>query len=296
MTAHLDLDGLSDLLAGEGGPAQVGHLAGCPVCSGALADLEQAQDPVRAALAALPPPEVPPDLAARLDAALLQAREDDLAAARRGGLVALPVGRPADPRHAAVHHRVTRGPSWLLGGAAAVVVVAAVAGVAVGAARMDGGSTRSTTAGTSLRDSPLTASAGTPGVMPVAASSTGTDYAAGPGALAAALPALLRGDAPTTTTATPPTMTSSAAAGDRVDPLSRLRDPAALADCLAGLADASSVGRPVALDYARYAGAPALVVVLPTARADRVDVFVVGAACRDGAEQTLLSTELDRAS
>jgi hypothetical protein len=64
-------------------------------------------------------------------------------------------------------------------------------------------------------------------------------------------------------------------------------DAARLAACVAALAESqpSSLGRtPLLLDFARYEGREALVVVFPTVlkgelRADRVDVWVVGARC-----------------
>ena len=286
MSAHLDLDGLCDVLAGEGAHAQVGHVSSCADCRAALAEVEQAQEPVRAALAALPPPEVPADLAARLDAALLRAREDELRAredehpAREDELA----GRRRRARVTAARSG-SRGPSWLLGSAAAVVVVAALTGATVGLPRLGG---RSSSSDSSASTGSRATTADSAGVAPLPApgaggeavsSSTGTDYGEGKPALAAALPTLLRGGAGPATAAT-------------ADPLARLHTAAGLADCLAGLASAA----PVALDYARYAGAPALVVVLPAARPDRLDVYVVGAECRAGAEHMLLHTDLQRAS
>lgn len=262
LDGHLDLDGLCDVLAGEGGQEQRGHLAACPRCTEALADLERAQGPVRAALAALAPPEVPADLAARLDAALLRAREHELAGPR----LVVPLPRAGG-----------RTPSWLLGSAAAVVAVAAVAVLGVGLVRAlsGGGGSSSTSSGVAA----AAASA------PPASSSTGTDYG-GPTALAAALPALLHGGASAPSAA--------ALAGAPADALARLRTPAGLADCLAGLVDPAAPRPPVALDYARYAGAPALVVVLPAARPDRVDVVVVGADCTAADADARLHAELPR--
>ncbi|HEU0101078.1 MAG TPA: hypothetical protein VFR07_02030 [Mycobacteriales bacterium] len=294
MTAHLDLDGLCDLLAGEGEQTQLGHVARCPECSQALADLEQAQEPVRAALAALPLPEVPADLTARLDAALLRAREQDLEAPARpvaGRVVALGAARSATRQRAGSRRgQGRRAPSWLLGSAAAAVVVV-LTGAAIGVARMAGsGSQDSSTAASDL-PAPASGEAGAgaaavpvPAPVPVAASSTGTDYA-GPAELAAALPRLLRGSAPA---AGPPSGT-----GDAADPLARLHTPEGLADCLAGLPGQRSAG-PVALDYARYAGEPALVVVLPGRAPDRVDVVVVAADCRAADGHTLLAADLPR--
>ncbi|MCU1692730.1 MAG: hypothetical protein JWM64_1821, partial [Frankiales bacterium] len=89
-------------------------------------------------------------------------------------------------------------------------------------------------------------------------------------------------------------MAAPAAPTPAVDPLARLRVPAELAACLGELAGPDTDVVPLALDYARYRGAPALAVVLPSARADRVDVFVVGAGCTAGDDQTLFFTRQPR--
>lgn len=253
MTSHLDLDGLADVLAGEGADTEVSHLAGCPRCSAALMDLERAQAPVRAALAGLPPPAVPADLAARLDAALLKAHEQ--------------AAVPRLPRPAVRRQRV-------LAVAAGAVVVLGLGGLAFGLSR-SAGTSLTTSAGSAVR--PEAAA-----VPVVPTSSTGTDYAPRD-ALAGALPALLRGS-------------GQQAASPAGDPLARLRQPAELAGCLLALAGPASSGVPLALDYARYAGAPALVVVLPGAAAGKLDVFVVGVGCRAGADQTLLFARLTKPS
>ena len=87
---------------------------------------------------------------------------------------------------------------------------------------------------------------------------------------------------------------SRAAAPDPA--LDRLRTADGLAACLAALLppDDTSV-RPLAVDYAAYQGQPALVVLLPADDApEKVDVFVVGAGCTVGDDQTLFFTRLDR--
>ena len=126
MTAHLDLDGLADLLAGEGGDDDLRHVSGCARCSAALAEVEQAQGPVRQALAALPEPVVPADLAARLDAALLAAREDELDPPTPAAPVALPAASGARTVVPGRSRAVARGPGLfrVAAGAAAVLVLA----------------------------------------------------------------------------------------------------------------------------------------------------------------------------
>jgi len=291
VSRHLDLDDLADLLAGEGAAAEVRHVAGCPACSSALDDLDEAQRPVRAALAALPEPAVPSDLAARLDAALLAAREQEDAApapadvppARAG-----PAG-PAGPATVVPLHRPRRRipPERLLTAAAGIVLllVVGVAALAVSRQGTGGDSSTSSSAGSA---------AGPAAARGVPTSSTGADYGSGRDALAAALPQLLRGGTDRRQ------FTSGAASGEAEDPLARLRDPTELAGCLSGLfdpagGDPAALG-PVALDYARYAGRPALVTVLPASDPTRLDVYVLGAGCRAGSPETLLSTSLARPS
>lgn len=85
----------------------------------------------------------------------------------------------------------------------------------------------------------------------------------------------------------PPTL----ATGATPDPaLDRLRDPDELAGCLSALASPDVRSTPAGLDYAAWAGEPALVVLLPTPQGvvqAGYDVFVVGADCRAGADDTL---------
>jgi hypothetical protein len=56
--------------------------------------------------------------------------------------------------------------------------------------------------------------------------------------------------------------------------LSRLADPAGLASCLAALGQPS----PLATDYARFGGEPALILLIP-AQSGEVTIVVVGPSC-----------------
>jgi len=62
---------------------------------------------------------------------------------------------------------------------------------------------------------------------------------------------------------------------------------AALASCLAGLTEVDDTQLPLALDYASFEGKPALAVVLPSDKADKVDVFFVGPTCSQSDAQLL---------
>jgi hypothetical protein len=273
MTEHLDLDALADVLA-QPGEALPEHLTGCADCQAALTALETAVGQVGTALTALPQPPVPDDLAGRLDAAV--ARE-------RRGAGAAPA-TTVTPLAAAPGRR----PRWLLvaGGLAAAAVLV------TGGLLAHGGSSTPPTADRQQ------ATGAAPGI---ARSSTGNAYAKDGKALAAALPGLLKGDAPAASADAGATAAESAPKAPAptrplasVDPLAALRTSDALASCLASLSDPSDPGVPLALDYATFDGQPALVVVLPATKPDKVDVFVVGAGCSAKDAALLFFTRLPR--
>ncbi len=285
-TPHADLDALADLLAGEGTPEQAAHLAGCPACQVSLTELTAADGQVRATLHSLPVPEFPADLATRLAS---------LVAAER---TASPTPRPGTPVAATVTPLASRRQVRWWPAASGVAAAAALILGAVVVTQGGGSSPDATTA--------LTKRAALP------TSSTGNDYTQDGELLTAVLPSLLAGNAdpalrsivggaPAVPAPAAPRGASEAPAADNgavtelsvVDPLAPLRDPATLAGCLAGLSDDSDPGIPLALDYAAYQGAPALVVVLPTTKAGKVDVFVVGAGCTQADADLLFFTRLD---
>jgi hypothetical protein len=309
MSEHLDLDLLADLLAGEGtDEGVVAHLRHCAGCSGRLDELAAAEEEVVAALAALPPPPVPAGLADRLAAALAAepalaptsgppdwARADDEPGSgdepREGARTVTPF--PAERRR-----------SWSpLAAAASLLLLAGAVGGGLALASRGGGvdSTTSAAPGGAAESADLG--------IPI--SETGQDYAAD-GALAAALPDLLGGTAPTAATLESQPQSDGDAGGSAADQdqsvtslqeraggdggLDRLREPPELASCLdAVLPPEDDAARPLAVDYAAYGGEPALVVVLPaTGAPDKVDVFVVGSGCRQGDDQTRFFARLDR--
>lgn len=301
---HLDLDQLADLLAdgydaagqpdpsepsGTADSAALEHARACPACTGELQSLQHGQELVSATLAGLADPPLPPGLAARLEDAL--ARERSSPTAADPATYARPSRRSSpDPEQTApvsspgtvlpLRHRRPAWQPWAAGAAAAAVL--GVGGVLLTRA----GGVQSGTSSSAVDSTAGGAAAG----PAVPTSSTGTDYRS-PAALAVALPVLLRGatTAPrpaAAVTGSPRQDPSPAASPTDTSPqllsgtqLDRLRDPRALADCLGALQDPAGPVRPLALDYARYAGAPALIVVLPSTRAGKVDVYAVGAAC-----------------
>lgn len=265
MTAHLDRDALADVLAGE--PSDP-HLDGCADCRAALAELATAVGQVEAALAALPAPAVPAGAEDRLLAALAQERAGAPSPASAPATVTV---MPADAGPAARSR-----PRWLpvAGGVAAAAVL-----VTAGVLLSRGGTT---TAGRT---------AGAPGSQ-IARSSTGTSYAKDGKALAAALPALLKGEASSSTAAQGAPRAATGAAAP-ADPLAALRGDG-LAPCLSSLSDPSDPGVPLALDYAAFEGKPALVVVFPASESGKVDVFVVGARCTAQDADVLFFTRLSK--
>lgn len=297
---HLDLDALADLLAGEGDDGQVAHVGACAGCAGRLGELAAADAEVTSLLAGLPAPEVPAGLAARLQAAFdaepalvpgPRATGSGTAAAQAHQAAPVASGTVTPFPAAGARHRR----AWVPAAAAGVVLLL---GGVLGTSLLD------LPAGDDAEVSSTAAGDAGGGVLDgLVRSQTGTDYAA-EGALAAALPGLLGGSAEPAPAPTPapaaegvPEVLTSSGRASAADPaLDRLRTSEGLASCLAALLppEDDSV-RPLALDYAVYGGQPALVVVLPATGADdKVDVFVVGAACTLGDDRLLFFTRLDR--
>ena len=298
---HLDLDGLADHLAGEVDAGR--HLATCGGCTARLAELEAAEHRVLAALQSLDRPLLPTAVASSLTAAV--AAEPPLVEPPAAATPApVPVAREAT----VVPLEERRRRAWLPAAAAGVVLAAGgLLGYAVVGGSQDRGSAESSTAGAADPSA-----AGSRTAFPTLAS--GLDYADA-AALTASLPSVLDGSAgqgsaqgPLADSQLPDTplpagpQPAGSAAGDpsavtapAADPLARLRDPVALADCLAVVLDpAEESQRPLALDYATYRGQPALAVVLADPDPARLSVFVVGPACSRADDDLLFFTRVPR--
>jgi len=309
---HLDLDGLADHLAGE---VDAGlHLTTCGGCTARLAELEAAEHLVLAALRSIDDPPLPAAVADPLMAAV--AAEPPLVEPTATSPAA-PAPVPASRGATVVALEERRGRrAWMPAAAAGVVLAAGgLLGYAVVSGSQDGDSSESATAGR-VGDAPA---AEARGAFPTLAS--GLDYA-DPTALTAALPSVLDGSArqdsaqdqpladaqlpgsplPDTQLPATPQPAGSVPAGDpsaltapAADPLARLRDPVALADCLAVVLDpADPSQQPLALDYATYRGQPALAVVLPDPDPARLSVFVVGPACSRADDDLQFFTRVTR--
>lgn len=291
---HLDLDALADVLAGERTGER--HLRGCAQCSERLAELAGAEVAVVASLATLPAPALPDGLSDRLaDALRAEAARDPRTTSTRTS----PVTR-LRPRR--------RAPAWLPAAAAAVALV--VAGGSVLGVLQGRGPQSGTTDASS--ESAAGGQAAPEGMadLPALSQVSGVDYAdeaqrdAGLTSLLAAadtavpepevaVPSSARSGSAATA---PPPPAPALGAGPVADPvLDRLRDPSALAQCLAALRrDGAPAAAPLALDYAAYGGVPALAVVSPDPDPAFVVLTVVGPGCSAADPDTRLRTRVAR--
>jgi hypothetical protein len=280
MSSENLLDELADYAAGvldpQAAAAVRSRLAADPELALLAADLSAAQHRVAGELAGAPDEPMPPAVAARLDALLptpveqltggTRARaQDEPAALDRS---AADRGRPEPGRPAG---RGTTGPArgpaaagsrpgrprrrWLggaLAGAGALAVAALAVGVLATAPARDSGSGSAGKSNADSAQAPVMGSA----VPPILHSATDFDPATLPRAADMALQA------------------TGADVGEAAngEALSRLESPAALVDCLTAVT-ARYPGPVAEVVYARFRGAPALIVVL----ADRT--VVAGPDC-----------------
>jgi hypothetical protein len=324
---HLDLDALADVLSGQ--RADDGHLDACAECAERLAELAGAEVAVVASLATLPAPALPDGLAERLADALRAeaARSAAGSVPVRAGTVTSPVTGSVTP----LRRRRRRTPTWLPAVAAAVALVLAggfgldaLRGLGTGSSSSDSSAAGGGGGGGDGGGQGASAAADQVESLAALADSSATDYAV-PAQRTAALPRLLgqgraftagpSGQPPPAATAVPPVPAASPvpavpsspdasgpdpavpapAAADRAAPLERLRDPAALAECLVAVEQDGSPGAPpLSLDYAAYAGAPALAVVQPADDPSAVVLTVVGPGCSGADADTLLRTRVAR--
>ena len=275
---HFDLDALAELEQDAVSDPQArvmrAHVAGCDTCTERLARIRS----TRAVLAALPPEAMPAAVVARLDAALATAAEQPAAP------TVVPLGG---------RRRWWRSPA-VAGGAAAAAVALLVAGIIFGRVQSgdhanSSGSTASTSAGAAA------AGAQTARTAAIKEWQTGTNYTSKtiptlvPGLLSAAptgdkalgAGTAAAGTAPSAATPAPASsalgLAPSSQPGVTAEQMATSRE--AVAQCghiLAG--DTTTV--PLAVDFAKYQGAPAVLVVLPTpGHPQDVDVFVLRGTC-----------------
>lgn len=291
----VDLDRLADHVAGalEGTPraAEVEHLVATdPAWAAAAAALRDADERVRADLAALEAPPTPVDVAARLDAALAAERPQTAPAAERPQMAPAaerPDSVPVRPGEAdrgstrpggrratsgstgpAPGRRARRRRALAWAGAAAVVFALAAGGVTAATMGHQRSTSSASTASGAIsgpaRDSAKAPQAAAPEAagrlaLPPVARASGTDYRADTLARAAAVQ-----------------LTAGDSAGPAPVALERLADPAALAACTSALTVRYG-GTVRTVDFARFNGVPAVIVVL-----DGQPVRVVAAGARCG--------------
>ena len=274
---HLDLDALADALAGEDDPAGAAHLAGCGSCASRLDELAAAETRVVAVLGALPSPAVPADLADRLTAAVAAQSLSPAAPAAVGASVtALPAARARSRR------------TWLPAAAAAVLLASGAGlGVALFGDGIGGGiGGGSTDSAATPADALAERGAARPDLLLTESGADWSDPAAG----TTALPRVLSGAADRVALQGPASASGSdtESGAQSVDGLEVLRTPEGLAACLASLLPQDEPDLvPLAVDYASYAGEPALAVVLPDPDPAQVSIFVVGAGCSARGDSTL---------
>ena len=317
---HLDLDALADALAGE--RPDDPHLAACGPCRARLAELAAADTAVQASLGALADPTEPDGLAERLRRALAEEARADAVAPGSGRVAALGTQRSPQrsrkrsaqrawqqPVAACLALVLAGGVGWALvqGGSSGTDTSTAAGGAAESSDGGGGGEASEqlaagvprTRTGTDWADDaagraalPQVLAAQEAGALggaaqvvpsgPPAAAAPSDDAASRSGADADADAASPGPDSPTSDT----TVGSA-------DPLARLRDPAALAACLAAVT-AQAGAQPLAVDEGTVRGAPALAVLLPDADPLFVQVHVVGPACSAADPATLLRTRVAR--
>lgn len=262
---HPGVDALCELdeglLAGTPAEADVlAHVADCASCADFIATLTA----TRVRLAALPAEPMPADIAERIDAALAGEAQTTPGAA---GVVT-----PLD------HARRTRAPRWVRGAGAVAAGIALLTATAVGVGTF-----------TTVNEKSGTISGAAEG------NSTPTDSAQRDAdsvpnytqaTLADGVRALVAGQsgaagAPQSKSASPSRPLNTQQDAPVPPDLQRLRSPAQFASCIAELAGRPGVS-PLAVDYARYEGEPAVVIVLPDADPAVVQAWVVGPGCSTG--------------
>lgn len=274
---HLDAETLSDhaegLLDDNRDWLVRTHLAQCTRCTGTLEQLAE----VRNMLSALPPPPVPDEVAARLDATLARAQQEraEVAPVRSRTSGGVPDGRPRRPRFFAF---LTSKPQAMAGAAAAVVAIAVVGGYF--GARESGPDQ----AGNESNSSTPTAHQ-TPSVQaPIATGRKYSEQDLGAEARQMVKDAKQGGYTP------------GPSASKLIDKeMRRLSDPDELAGCINAITRGHAKQRVVMADLAEFNGQPAAIVVLTVPdNPSKYEVAAVGAGCSAGAAHVLSRVTVDK--
>lgn len=289
---HVPIEDLAAYAAGDlDATAAVAVEAHVLLCADCRSDVD-AVNAAAAALAGVSSPAMPADVAARLDAAL--AAEDDDAHP-----TVVPMARRRRPSFAGIA-AVAAGVA-LVGAITVPLLSSGGPPRSTSTAALDGADREAAPAESRRLSSNLdythatlatTLASALKGATTQAVTDSGTESTAGG-----------TGATPRATVSAPP---AEPAAGEAPVPMSGERlttfslesiqtDPARLAACLSTLtADFPAQGRtPVVIDFARFAGRPAIVMAFPTVtqgrvRNDRFDVYVVGPECGTGTDAPVL--------
>jgi hypothetical protein len=256
---HLGLDRLAELeeglLAPDEEAAAQAHVRDCADCGARQAQLSG----TRRLLSTLPAEPMPSEVSARIDAALT-------------GLPFTTIVPLAGRKRGWRAHPTAAG----LGAAAAVAALVAALVV---------GRTSSRPSSTEDGSQALGAPDSTAAAIPLPPNSTtGTKYTfrnLGRTVPMLLAPAAALAVAPEGTNATPQPSPDAASADQPPAALNRLfTTPGALEACVRGI-EGGPAAAPLAIDFARFAGAPAVLVVLPGLEAGKVDAWFVGPDCTE---------------
>lgn len=305
--AHPDADALADLAADvlppERATAVQEHVVGCELCAGLLAGAEG----IRGLLLADDPGPMPPEVLARIEAAIAAAP------AAAGPAAAAPAAGPVPIGSGAAIRRRSRGPqrtrrqardedrgsrsgrrgTWLLAAAAAAIAIGGGALAVRELVLPAGGSGSGATTASDARGIADSADAGAAGPERDASSAEAPVPAAGAGGVVVATGTDYSAkDLSAQVTRLVDRVALAGASGRTgARELQRtttgnqtLRTPAALRACLAAIDAADQ--QPLAVDLARYERQEAAIVVLP-GRDGGYEVWAVARTCGPGGDGTL---------
>lgn len=286
MRGHVDAESLAlcaeGLLSRRRSERLRSHVASCPECAAAQARLTE----IPALLAQVPPPSLPPAIAARLDAAL--SAEVARRAAQDPGTVpehaeparhpdTVPGPRPARSRGPRLRFPV---PARVLATAGALVVAG---GVGYAVSQSSSPSTSSSSAGSAAAPAtgPQFRSPASGGVGHLPLRHTGTDYHKG-------------------TLAAQATTTINSPSAGVINPgkvnggLSQQAGSSAVTECVVEVAgrDAVQNGEVKLVDEGRYQGHPATVIAVRRAPSQPGTVYVAGSRCSAGDPDILAKAPL----
>jgi hypothetical protein len=283
MRGHVDAESLAlcaeGLLSRRRSGRIRSHVASCPECAAAQARLTE----VPALLAHVPPPPLPPGIAARLDAAL-SAETARRAAPDRGAVPGQ--AAPAPPAGTPPRHRAggPRGPRLRMPVAARLLAAAGVLVVAGGVGYAVSQSSSSPSTSSSSPAGPAAVPSGAAGPdSPSAASGAGPEIGGG------VQFTVRRSGTPyrkTTLAAQARTLLAAPSAGlnspgKGSGGLARRAPGLALTGCVEKVAGLKAVraGEVKLVDQARFEGRPATVIVVQATSAQPGTVYAAGAGC-----------------